>query len=210
MKTKTSIALALWITMGAAIGFPARHATSQRRPTDVEVLARIAVHETGWEDTGDLEAIYAVLHNGAEREGISFQAFARSYSSRLMAGTVTRSWAAQLTEACTRPPSWPRVTTRCHGRGEDRMCAVEPHAAWSGYVDRCRAVVARARETIAGERTHHCEREPHDWGGRVDRERARRLGLIEVECSAGDVETIGDYYARPSLVRAEGALGPTL
>lgn len=153
-QRRVALARALLVVVAiAAVLVAAAVASSQRRPTDVELLARVVVHETGWEDTGDAEAIHAVL--------------------------------------------WPRMATV---RREDGSLEVRPHPGWGAYVERCTAVMARVREVLAGERVHHCEREPHDWGGRVDRARARRLGLIEIDCSAGDVETVGDYYVRPSLL----------
>lgn len=177
-------------------------ATAQRRPSDLELLVRTAVHEAGWEDTGDMEAIYAVLTAGAEREGIRFSSYARAYSTRLHSGDVSRRWAAELTEDCAAPPSWPRFTYRRHGD----TVAVRPHAPWSAYRARCLEAVARGRRVLAGELTHRCERTPHDWGGRVDRERAARLGLVLLRCEPGPAgPTRGDYYARPSLLRAEGA-----
>lgn len=171
-------------------------AQTARRATAVEQLARIVVHETGWDDTGDAEAIYAVLVEGGEREGVTWQRYARRYSRRLHRGEVSRRWAAELTEACTRPPSWPSVVTV---RRRDGSLEVRSHLRWGAYRGRCVAVMVRVREVLAGERVHGCERAPHDWGGRVDRARARRLGLIEINCSRGDVETVGDYYERPSL-----------
>lgn len=164
------------------------HAQIHRADSDVEVLARIAVHETGWEDTGDIEAIFAVLQSGAEREGITWREYARRYSRRLHAGEVSRRWASQLTESCERPESWPRTVSA--------VPVLQPHVPWSAYHERCEAVMRRARETLAGERTDGCEERPEDWGGRVDRARARRLGLRLIDCSLGDVETVGDYYRR--------------
>lgn len=202
MRRRQRIATAVviaWVLIATLIAtLCALHARAQRRPTDVEQLARIVVHETGWEDTGDAEAIYAVLVAGGAREGITWQAYARRYSRRLHRGEVSRRWAAELTEDCERPSSWPRSVTV---RLEDGSLAVRPHPGWGAYVERCQAAMARVREVLAGERVHHCEREPHDWGGRVDRARAARLGLLEIDCSAGDVETVGDYYVRPSLLR---------
>lgn len=193
-----------WFVLLAWLGFwfgfialvQLARAQPRRHPTDAELLVRTTVHESGWDDTGDMEAIYAVLAAGAEREGISFRSFARRYSRHLHTGDVTRRWASELVEACTAPPSWPEVTT-VRRRGEVRVVA---HAPWRAYVERCRSVFGRAHRVISGELTHRCERAPHDWGGRVDRARARRLGLLPVDCGP----TIGDYYARPSLVRAEG------
>lgn len=185
--------LGFWFAFIAIVQFA--RAQTHRRPTDVELLVRTTVHEAGWDDTGDMEAIYAVLSAGAEREEIPFRSFARRYSRHLHTGDVTRRWASELVEACTEPPSWPEVVT-VRRRGEVR---VVEHAPWRAYVERCRAVFDRAHRVISGESTHRCERTPHDWGGRVDRARARRLGLLPVDCGP----TVGDYYARPSLVRGE-------
>jgi len=174
--------------------------TAQRRVSDLELLVRTAVHEAGWQDTGDMEAIYAVLAAGAAREGIRFSSYARAYSSRLHAGDVSRRWAAELTEDCAAPPSWPRFAYQ--RRGEEVL--VRPHPPWAHYRARCLEVVARARRVLAGELVHRCERTPHDWGGRLDRERAARLGLVPLVCEPGpDGPPRGDYYARPSLLRAE-------
>lgn len=153
----------------------------ERRASDAEVLARISVHEAGWEDTGDMEAIFGVLSVGGERAGISWRSFARSYARRLHAGSVSRLWASQLNERCAEPPSWPGP----------------PHAPWSAYRERCEAVMVRAREVLSGARVHGCPVPPEDWGGRVDRARARRLGLVRIECARGDVDTRNDFYLRP-------------
>lgn len=187
------IALAAWLAAIALVPAVAAQARS-RRATDAEMLVRTTVHEAGWADTGDMEAIYAVLTAGAEREGISFRAFARRYSSHLHAGDVTRRWASELVESCAAPPSWPEiVTVRRRGYVE-----VLEHAPWRAYQERCRAVFARAHRVIAGELTHRCERAPHDWGSpRLDRARALRLGLIRVDCGPS---THNDYYLRPSLL----------
>lgn len=164
-----------------------------RRTPDVEALARITVHEAGWEDTGDMEAIFAVLRSGAEREGTTWRAFARRYSRRLHAGTVERRWASQLTEECSRPSDWPETVIVRDG---DSL-TVRPHAPWGAFRERCEAVMVRAREVLAGERSDGCPVPPEDWGGRVDRARARRLGLVRIDCSLGDVRTVDDYYIRP-------------
>jgi len=64
------------------------------------------------------------------------------------------------------------------------------------------AVFARAQEVVRGLSLENisewgvCEDPVHDWGGSMDRHRAERLRLIEVECG----DTANDFYARPSLV----------
>jgi hypothetical protein len=189
--------LALIAALGVLLAaLVAASAGAQRRASDLEVLARITVHEAGWEDRGDMEAIFAVLRSGAEREGLTWRAFAAAYSPRLHAGTVSRRWAAELVESCTAPPSWPTtVVVRRDG-------SVAPHAPWSAFRARCLAVMERARAVLAGERTDGCEVTPHDWGGDCDMVRADRIGLIEIDCSRGDVETVGHYFVRPSLVES--------
>ncbi len=197
----------VWIVFGLvlvlAVALLARAASSQRRPSEELVLAQITIHEAGWDDTGDAEGIDAVLRAGAAREGISYRAFARAYSGRIWTGETNKRWVRHLDESCTAPEEWPAATVR---RGVDSASGEEtyvrvPHAPWRTYRERCLAVMERAREIRSGVRTHHCMSEPHDWGGAVDHERAARLGLIPIDCSAGDVETRNTFYARPSLVR---------
>lgn len=196
------IVFGILCVLGAALF--ARGARGQRRPSEELLLAQITIHEAGWDDTGDAEGIDAVLRNGAAREGISYRAFARAYSGRIWTGETSKPWVRHLTESCDAPAEWPAATVR-HGvsaaTGEETYVRV-PHAPWRVFRARCLAVMERAREIRSGARTHHCASEPHDWGGAIDHERAERIGLIPIDCSAGDVETRNTFYVRPSLVRA--------
>lgn len=185
--------------IAAALVALASSAHGQAHTSDALVLARVCVHEAGWEDAGDCEAIHAVLAGGAARHGLNFRAYAFAYSGRALRGLTSRPWAAQLDESGGAPSAWPRVSTVRRGG----VAVVVEHAPWSAYRDRWLAALERAQSIVAGERTHGCEREPHDWGGAVDMERARRLGLIEVDCSRGDVATRNRFYLRPSLLRGE-------
>lgn len=197
----------LWIAFGVvftlAAALFASSTRGQRRPSEELVLAQITIHEAGWDDLGDAEAIDAVLRNGAAREAISYRAFARAYSGRIWTGETSKRWVRHLDESCNAPAEWPAATVR---RGIDSATGEEtyvrvPHAPWRTYRERCLAVMERAREIRSGVRTHHCTSEPHDWGGVVDHERAARLGLIPIDCSAEGVEPRNTFYARPSLVR---------
>jgi hypothetical protein len=83
----------------------------------------------------------------------------------------------------------------------DGWCAPEPHPAWSHYRDRWLAVLERAREVVRytlsdWDEWGYCDGEVHDWGGGMDRARATRNGLVEVECG----DTRNDFYARPHLL----------
>jgi hypothetical protein len=95
---------------------------------------------------------------------------------------------------------------------------VVPHAPWISYRQRCLDVFARAAEVVVEmtidniDEWSRCERPVHDWGGWMDRARAERMGLVEVNCDitvsseneTGEVvevrvETANDFYCRPSL-----------
>ena len=169
-------------------------------------LARICVSEAGWEcfESGDGLAIHEVLLRGAEREGMSYVNFARAYAGRVMGArphdSVRLRWVGALREDGGEPGGWPRVTTRLMSGGVARVEAMPP---WSAYRSRWMAVLVRAREVTRLHLSETSEWSPcrsavHDWGGVMDRERASRIGLIEVECG----ETSNDFYARPSLVGA--------
>ena len=171
-------------------------------------LARICVSEAGWTcwDTGDGLGIHEVILRGAARHGMSYSGFARSYSSaagreRLHLSERMR-WIREMNEHGDAPASWP---TQRFVRSRDGSVRVLPAIPWSHYRDRWMAVLDRAREVVQRYELDNisvwgiCHSAVHDWGGSMDRERANRIGLIEVECGG----TRNDFYARPSLVEAE-------
>lgn len=190
---------------------PTETPAQRRRPLpDYLILAQVALHEAGWEayETGDMVSIWAVLRNGAAREGISFARYAHAYSGRALRGETTRgAWIAQLRPEGDAPGNWPEVVSRCRGRGEARMCTIGEHPPWARYREAWLELLEHARAVSAGAEEHHCSREPHDWGGRMDHERAERIGLIPVNCSFGDLETRNTFYVRPSIVRREETEG---
>lgn len=168
--------------------------------TDALLLARICVSEAGWEcwQTGDGYAIHEVLLRGAERHGIAYAAFARRYSPRATGAhpSPTRPWIGDLRADGEAPSAWPRVITR---RRADGTAAVEPHPPWGIYRPRWLAVLAQARVVASYalddvDEWGSCEGPVHDWGGSMDRDRATRLGLLDVDCG----DTSNDFYARPS------------
>lgn len=182
-------------------------AQGQTRLTDEVALARLCISEAGWGcfESGDGIAIHEVISRGADHQGISYTSYARAYARRLFGARphdVPRlRWVGQLTPACTEPEDWPTTaTTRRRG-----VTTTHPHPAWSNFRERCLAVMARAREVVAEMPFSEvatwsvCDRPVHDWGGWMDRERARANGLIEVECGTTDDGTRNDFYCRPSL-----------
>lgn len=186
--------------------------SAQSRLTPEVALMRLCISEAGWEciDTGDGLAIHEVISRGSLRQEVSYTSFARAYAGRLLGSrphSVSRlRWVGQLDARCREPHDWPRVVTT---RGRDGTVQVRPHAPWGAFVERCRAVMAWAQEAIQAypvatvDTWGPCAQAVHDWGGAMDRERARRLGLVRVSCG----DTRNDFYARPSLI--VGARNPT-
>lgn len=175
-------------------------------------LARICVSEANFTcfNTGDGMAIHEVILRGAERHGMSYVSFARAYSGRVVGDRVPSGdrgrWLRELSPDGSAPPSWP-LHSYAHRNG---VVEVRPAVPWSRYRADWMAVYARAQEVVRGLSLENisewgvCEAPVHDWGGSMDRLRAERLRLIEIECGA----TANDFYARPSLVaEAEEPVG---
>lgn len=198
--TMTMIGLLLiFLALGILVALFGSTADAQVPRSRALLLAQVTIHEAGWEDTGDMEAIDAVFRAGAERSAIRYESFANSYSGRIWSGATDKPWVRHINERCNEPAEWPTIIIRrrVDREGNETFTRVR-HASWSVFRERCVAVMARAREVVAGERVAPCA--PHDWGGRVDRERAARIGLVPVSCDLGDVETRNDFYLRPSLI----------
>ena len=183
-------------------------------------LARLCVSEAGWTcfDTGDGLAIHEVLLRGSARQSIRYTSFARAYAGRLFGARphdVPRlRWIGQMNETGDAPRDWPATYTR-RRRG---VTTIEAHAPWATFRARWLAILARAQEIVTTntlddiDEWGSCERAVHDWGGWMDRDRAERMGLVEVNCDtftsatdeAGEVvqtriETANDFYCRPSV-----------
>jgi hypothetical protein len=178
-------------------------AQDRRHEEDALALARICVSEAGWNcwDTGDGMAIHEVILRGAERHDMRYVTYARAYSRRATGAvpmTGARAWLPMLNAAGTEPANWPEHSYR---RRPDGTVAVTPHPPWSRYRESWLAILARAREVVRSLSLENaiewssCERPVHDWGGAMDRERAERIGLVEVSCG----ETQNDFYCRPGV-----------
>lgn len=172
------LALTLGVVLARGCVQPAPVEAQRHRDGDALVLARLCVSEAGlgcWE-TGDGAAIYSVLRARAARRGHTWRTAARSYSphvtGRLAPRTPRGAWVAQLREDGEQPAGWPA------------------RAPWSAYRERWLGVLAEARRVVAEGVASPCAEQPEHWGGRVDRERARRLGMRRVDCGP----TRNDFY----------------
>lgn len=167
-------------------------------PRRALMLAQLCAHEAGWDAdaTGDCAAIHEVIWRGARREGMRYESFARTYARRLFTGSTSRAYFAQLDERGREPSTWPRTRERRMGNG---LVAIESVPRFSHYRWQWLELLAYAASIVdrEPEEVSPCASPVHDWGGSMDRERAARIGLIEVECG----ETRNDFYARPSLVQ---------
>lgn len=176
-------------------------AKAQQRMTPQLALARICASEAGlprrsddgWIIPADCAAIHAVIEAGAERTGLSYVAYARSYSTRVFDANRSdaRSWIAHLSPRGDLPQGWPQGTVMT-SNGE------VPAPQWSHYRQAWLELYEHAGLVLTGELTHECDGAVSDWGGAMDRERARRLGMVRVECG----DTRNDFYLRRSLTRA--------
>lgn len=181
---------------------PASAQTRQRISPEL-ALARICVSEAGWEcfESGDGYAIHEVLLRGSERHDISYVSYARAYSGRAVGSKPyigQRVWIPFLVESGDEPHNWRVPLLRRQG-GVTRVINPPP---WSQYRARWLAVLEYARRVVRMSLSDisewgHCAEEVHDWGGSMDRDRARRLGLIEVSCGG----TQNFFYRRPSIAR---------
>lgn len=177
-------------------------ASAQRQRISPELaLARICVSEAGWDcfETGDGYAIHEVILRGSTRHDISYTSYARAYSGRAVGSKPyigQRTWIPFLVENGDEPRNWRTPLYRTQG-GAVRVLGPPP---WSQYRARWLAVLEHARRVVRLSLSDiqdwgRCGQEVHDWGGSMDRDRARRLGLIEVECG----ETQNYFYRRPSI-----------
>jgi hypothetical protein len=140
--------------------------------------------------------------------------FAHAYSTRVFDPTPTDAnrWAADLRSDGSEPMFWRRARTVC----QDDVCRSVHGPIW-GHLDRDAwlYVYGLATELVGHDLADvrawsPCESAIDDWGGRMDHEHARSIGLIPVACGAAGT-TANTFYARPGRVaiRAREA-APTL
>lgn len=209
---------AIAIAIAAAMTFGSCSANAQTLPTGPSgerltphlILARLCTHEASmpididgryvqhrdhdalWGD--DCYGIHAVILRGAQRmrdanprltRAQSYVLFAIAYSHDRLLHPPERDlnrWAMYLMPGATRPQHW---------RG-----AWNPET-WRYVWLLVGGIVRMTEDDFEGEDAiWTCEEPVHDWGGRMDHNHARSVGLIEVACDGNLANT---FYARPSL-----------
>jgi hypothetical protein len=214
-------ALLILALLTAVALLPAR-ADALVRMTPTVALWRILAHEASlprWDEeseewvsrrTGrpwgqtDVFGIHEVLLRGVEREHMSYVAFAQTYAHRMWDALSPvelqraalgipldgNRWAGFMREDLRRPTGW---TAR--------------DGAWDPEAARYALELARDAvqyDLLALEEFSPCTAPVDDWGGRMDHEHARSIGLVEVDCGPDAINT---FFARPSQIRLRAQLG---
>jgi hypothetical protein len=138
--------------------------------------------------------------------------FAHAYSTRVftMVETDTNRWTHDLRSDGSEPEGWRRTVTACR----DGVCRIVPGPSWAragrdAWLYVYGLAVELVTHTLADrEAWSPCESEIDDWGGRMDHEHARSIGLVPVACGEPGA-TANTFYARPSRIalRSRIALG---
>jgi len=139
------------------------------------ILARVAVHESGWESPADVALIHQVIQGIATRDGVTFRRAASLASPRLARCEVRRRWVCGLGEAGERPRGFP-------GR-------------WSRYRDRWLVLLGVARRALAGEVVSGpCAERPRVWGSREDVRRGRARGRRWIDARCPGARNLGGRW----------------
>ncbi len=141
-------------------------------------LARICVHEAGWDSPEDCAALYQALrslrdemHERNPSYDHTIVDAIRYYSPRFYAGTSARPWArwATVGPRTTTPQGWPLTVTNLDGTSR-------PHPPWHAYRERWARAYGHAGAVLQASFTGSCAASPRHWGMRtgIDAVRARR------------------------------------
>ena len=139
------------------------------------VLARVCAKEagfTGYADCGPIAAVLLRVGRGDVVRG------ARLHSRRVFDPIALgrRPWIAYLRADGAEPRDWPQ------------------HLSWRAHRPAWLRLMGLARSLVStGDARPGVPCEPDTWGGAMDRERARRLRLVRIDCGP----TVNDFYVRP-------------
>jgi len=171
-----------------------------------EVLLRGAFHMEETRRERRLREGRAHVPMTAEQAYIQF---AHAYSTRVftMVETDTNRWTHDLRSDGSEPEGWRHTVTTCR----DGICRIAPGPSWArGGRDPWLYVYGLATELVTHtlsdrEEWSPCESEIDDWGGRMDHEHARSIGLVPVVCGEPGA-TANTFYARPSRITMRARL----
>jgi hypothetical protein len=139
------------------------------RADDGLELARLSVHEAGFDATSEPAAIYATAVSEGARAGMTWPRWLRAHSHRFARHQVSRAWVYRL-----------------HRDGRDPRAGID----WRRYRPRWLAMLAAADAAITSPPVCIAR----TWGSDADAERVRRLRLPLVEVGCGN--TRNHFFAR--------------
>lgn len=164
--------IGLWLGLFALIGV----LSAQRaRTTDAELLARITVHEAGFDSPADTMLVHEVLSGIVERSGVSYARAAELASPRLARCAVRRRWVCGLDARARRPEHWPM-------------------ASWAAHRPRWLAALEHAQRVIDGEVPSPCRERPRVWGSRADVARGRARGGTWIDAGCEGTRNVGGAW----------------
>ncbi len=183
-----------WPFLALAIALAVSMARADDRIGDQLALARVCASEGGLEATAEECAAIAAVLRSRRCAGCSLERAARLYSDRVfdLERHDRRAWVAFLRADGRQPRRWPGAI---EVRSDDGSTAMVQHARWASFRDRWLALYELAGDVVRGELVHACAEVPRHWGGRLDRARAERMGLVRIDCG----ETRNDFYALPTV-----------
>lgn len=142
---------------------------------DAVTLARLCVHEAGWESPADCVLIHNVLVGISERDDVSYRRAAELAAPRLARCAVSRRWVCGLDEDAVRPAHWPL-------------------ASWETYRTHWLEILDHARNVIAGTVPSPCHHRPRVWGSAADVVRGRELGHTWVDAGCRGTRNLGGSW----------------
>jgi hypothetical protein len=133
-------------------------------------VAKVCVNEASWNSPADCALIWQIVE-GRGRTTATRLSWLRRHSHRVLDGTCNEDY---QTMNCW----WSQ-----HLTWSDAAPANFPHEWSEAYIRRWRRVRRMAWGLVVGTITRRpCAIRPRTWGGRMDRARALRNGLIPIEC----------------------------
>lgn len=142
---------------------------------DAVTLARLCVHEAGWDSPADCALIHAVLMGIVERDGVTYEQAAELAAPRLARCMVSRRWVCGLDEDAARPAYWPLASWETH------------RPQWLDILD-------HAQRVISGEVESPCSSTPRVWGSAADVARGRGRGFTWVDAGCRGTRNLGGRW----------------
>ena len=111
------IVFAAMLVMASAMQSCAGHASAQLDEDDALILARLTVHEAGWDSPADAVLIHQVLLGIVERDGVSYARAAELAAPRLARCAVCRiGWRSTSSSKRSQSRCKPSSTSQCSRR----------------------------------------------------------------------------------------------